>query len=121
LIRAVGNKRLELSEDEFKYFCALKDQFGGHSFAGLFDTNKNGIITTVNPPTNKNVPLGVIFFLLNVMMNQRVRILDKKINKISELEIRVDKFVQVNNIVERIEILENKIKNSMGEKDVKTS
>jgi hypothetical protein len=109
LIRAVGNKRLELSDSEFEYYCSLKEQFGGSEFIGLFKTDKNGIITFVNPPVNKNVPLGVIFFLLNVMMNQRIRVLDKKINKVLDLEIKVDNFFQVNNIVERIEKLEQKI------------
>lgn len=106
MIRAVGNKRLELSDNEFEYCRSLREQFGSSSFVGLFETDNNGIITFINPPVNKNVPLGVIFFLLNVMMNQRIRVLDGKINKVLDLEIKVDKFLSVNNIIERIEKLE---------------
>ncbi len=118
MIRAVGNKRLELSDDEFGYYCSLKEQFGDTDFVGLFKTDKNGIITSVNPPVNKTISLGIIFFLLNIMMNQRVRVLDKKIGKVTDLEERVDNFISMNNIVERLESLERKI---LGEDDVETS
>ena len=101
MIRAVGNKRLDLSDSEYKYYCDIKDKFGESDFVGLFKTDKNGIITSVNPPMNKNISFGVLFFLLNIMMNQRIRTLDGKINK-------VDKFLEVHNIVERLENLENK-------------
>tara|TARA_Y100000310_G_C20244577_1_gene606207 strand:+ start:217 stop:561 length:345 start_codon:yes stop_codon:yes gene_type:complete len=106
LIRAVGNKRLDLSSSEYEYYCTLKDQFGESEFVGLFQTDKNGIIISVNPPINKNISFGVLFFLLNIMMNQRVRVLDSKINKVTDLEIKVDNFLEVNNIVERLENLE---------------
>jgi hypothetical protein len=106
LIRAVGNKRLDLSDSEYKYYCTLKEQFGESDFVGLFETDKNGIITSVNPPMNKNISFGVLFFLLNIMMNQRVRVLDGKINKVTDFEIKVDNFLKVHNIIERLEQLE---------------
>ena len=117
MIRAVGNKRLDLSDSEYQYYCSLKDSFGESEFVDLFQTDKNGIILSVNPPINKKTSLGVIYFLLNIMMNQRVRALDEKINKIAGLEITVDNFLVVNNIVERLEKLEEKIltKNNLGE------
>ncbi len=107
MIRAVGNKRLDLSDDEYAYFLLLKKEYGQEQFSGLFKTDKNGIITSVMPPHNRQLSMGVLFFLLNVMMNQRLRILDKKIKK-------VDEYLVVNNIVERLERLE---KNSEYEKE----
>ena len=122
MIRAVGNKRLELSDNEFQYYCGLKDQFGAAEFIDLFQTDKNGMIISVNPPVNKKTSLGVIYFLLNVMMNQRVRVLDAKINKVTDLEIKVDKFITMNKIVERLEELEKTFdKKDVGEYDDKTS
>ena len=109
MIRAVGNKRLELSDGEFKYLCKLRERFGEGEFVGLFETDKNGMILSVNPPVDKKTSLGVIYFLLNVMMNQRIRVLDAKINKVTDLEIKVDKFITMNKIVERLEILEKNI------------
>ena len=118
MIRAVGNKRLELSDSEFRYYSSLKEEFGDSEFIGLFTTDKNGIITSVSPPVNKTVSMGIVFFILNVMMNQRVRALDVKINKTMEFENKVDNFIAENNIVERLEVLEEKI---LGEDDVETS
>jgi hypothetical protein len=109
LIRAVGNKRLELSDNEFDYYSSLKEQFGDSEFVGLFKTDKNGIILSVSPPVDKTVSMGIVFFILNVMMNQRVRALDGKINKVMEFENKVDNFILENNIVERLEVLEAKI------------
>lgn len=109
MIRAVGNKRLELSDNEFDYYSSLKEQFGDSEFVGLFKTDKNGIILSVSPPVDKTVSMGIVFFILNVMMNQRVRALDGKINKVMEFENKVDNFILENNIVERLEVLEAKI------------
>jgi hypothetical protein len=122
LIRAVGNKRLDLSDSEFQYYCNLKEQFGDSDFIGLFQTDKNGMILSVNPPVNKNISLGIIFFLLNIMMNQRIRVLDSKINKVTDLEIKVDNFLEMNNIIERLENLEKQnLGKKLRSKSVKTS
>lgn len=115
MIRAVGNKRLELSDNEFDYYSSLKEQFGDSEFVGLFKTDRNGIIISVSPPVDKTVSMGIVFFVLNVMMNQRIRALDGKINKAMEFENKVDNFILENNIVERLEVLEAKI---LGEDDV---
>ena len=63
MIRAVGNKRLELSDGEFKYLCKLRERFGEGEFVGLFETDKNGMILSVNPPVDKKTSL--LIFLLD--------------------------------------------------------
>ena len=84
MIRAVGNKRLELSDSEFYYYNSLVSQFGTKDFVGLFDTDKNGILTSITPPTDSPIHIGVVYFVLNVMMNQRVRMLDEELKKVNE-------------------------------------
>lgn len=116
MIRAVGNKRLNLSDSEYDYYKKLQDEFGQQKFLKLFDTDKNGFIISVTPPTDAVTPIGVIFFILNVMMNQRVRILDEKINKAMDFEKKVANADDLANIVERIDALEKKM--LLGESDV---
>tara|TARA_R110000824_G_scaffold74598_1_gene189516 strand:- start:183 stop:539 length:357 start_codon:yes stop_codon:yes gene_type:complete len=116
VIRAVGNKRLSLNDSEYSYYCSLKDKFGESGFVGLFSTDKNGVITSVSPPLDKTVNVGVVYFILNIMMNQRVRLLDEKINKVMKFEEKVAAEYFVDNILERLSILEQRV---LGESDVK--
>lgn len=82
MIRAVANKPLDLSDDEFAYYMQITEAFGVNIFQDTFETEEDpgsqqhGWITLVKPPFNQNLPMGVIFFLFNVMLNQRVRNFD---------------------------------------------
>ncbi len=89
MIRAVGNKRLDLNEEEFQYYSLLKESVGESCFRGLFNSDKNGNITSITPPLNSPVPMVSMFFLLNVMMNQKLRSIDSGILKIKDLEKRL--------------------------------
>lgn len=79
MIRAVANKPLELSDDEFEYYIQIVEAFGSNVFQETFETDEEpsslqyGWITIVKPPFNQTLPIGVVFFLFNVMLNQRVR------------------------------------------------
>jgi hypothetical protein len=108
VIRAVANKRLELSDSEYVYYNKLKEKFGEREFVDLFLTNKNGIITSISPPLDKQISFGVMFFILNIMMNQRLRSLEAGIKKVIDLENKIDILIAETNIVERIERLEEK-------------
>jgi hypothetical protein len=83
MIRAIDNKPLELSDAEFEYYIKLVDAFGTNVFQKTFEVDEKedsqwyGFITLVTPPMDKNLPLGVIFFLMNCMLNQRVREFEK--------------------------------------------
>jgi hypothetical protein len=111
MIRAVGNKRLDLSDSEFGYYNALVEQFGPKGFVGLFSTDKNGILISITPPIDNVVHIGVVYFILNVMMNQRIRMLDGELKKVSEKIVSRE---SVDNIVERVERIEAVV---FGEQD----
>ena len=81
MIRAVGNKKVDLSNDEYKYLVKLEEVFGKESFNGCFSSDSKGMITFVSPPLDRVVPMPVLFFLLNLSFNQRLRYLDKFITK----------------------------------------
>jgi hypothetical protein len=103
VIRAVGNKRLDLSDSEFSYYETLVKEFGARDFVGLFTTDKNGIITSVSPPVDNTVHIGVIYFVLNVMMNQRVRMLGDELKKVSEKIATQESVDNINARLERVE------------------
>ena len=113
MIRAVANKRLDLSEDEYKYYLSLVETFGQEDFVGLFATDKNGQIVSITPPVDRQVSLGVIFFILNVMMNQRLRALGSLVEK---NEKKVAESCSGDNIQERLERVEEQLQALLGDK-----
>ena len=113
MIRAVNNKRLDLNADEYKYYLSLTENFGPQDFVGLFTADKNGQITSITPPVDRQISLGVIFFILNVMMNQRLRALGSLIEKNEE---KVAESGSGDNIEERLERVERQLQAILGEK-----
>ncbi len=102
-IKAIANTRISLSNEEFEYYGKLKTIFGEDSFRGLFQTDLSGIIAGISPATDKATPNPVLFFLLNVSFNQRMRQVEKYLQKIEELEEKSKSQEQ------RIKTLESKI------------
>ena len=88
-IRAIGNKRLDLSEEEFDAYKEIISIVDKNEFVGIFDTDNNGTINFVMPPVDKNISMIVIFFLFNVMFNQRMRKIDYFIEDYDDLKKRL--------------------------------
>lgn len=103
MIRAVGNKRLDLNQSEYDYFLQLKNTVGESDFVGLFETDKNGLITAVMPPVDKGINVMVVYFVLNIMLNQRVRLLEGSMKKVENF---VDQIDILPNMLERLERVE---------------
>lgn len=103
MIKAIANKRIDLSPEEFNYYKLLSDKYGTDSFKTLFETDHNGIVISVSPPLDGQTPMAIIFYMLNVMFTQRMRLLDAKISKFEAIEKKVDQLCGVATIVERME------------------
>jgi len=91
MIRAVANQRLDLSNEEHEVYKNILDFVDKTEFLDTFKTDKNGKIIAVLPPIKKNVSMVVIYFLYNVMINQRVRSFDGIIEEVRENSKRLDK------------------------------
>ena len=100
MIKAIANKRVELSNEEFEYFKLLSNIYGQDSFRLLFETDNNGIITSISPPLDGQTPMAIVFYMLNVMFTQRIRLLDRKLSRLDELEKKVDRITSMAKISE---------------------
>ena len=89
MIKAVANQKLDLSKEEYNYYLELEKSFGKDAFIGLFRTNDKGHIISVMPPQAGPTAMILIFFLLNVMFNQRLRSFDDWMGQIEKIEQRV--------------------------------
>lgn len=98
MIIAFANKKLEVNEEEKKYLLSLQDTFGEDTFIGLFQTNENGSITTITPSPSKPTQMIILFFLLNLMLNQRLRRIDNsRIEKLEDRLIKLEKMLEEKN------------------------
>jgi hypothetical protein len=73
--RIVDYKEVEMTDEEFDYFNKLHASFpdGKEQFRDLFDTDGDGCITFIHPPIGKEIGWGILFFVQNLMINQRLR------------------------------------------------
>ena len=90
MIRAVGNKRLYLNDEEYKYYKEIITVIDKAEFSSIFETDNNGDIISVCPNPSKPVSLISIFFLMNVMFNQKLRSINFLIDKVNNLENRIN-------------------------------
>jgi len=89
MIKIIANRKVELSNSEWEYYLQIEENFGKNSLMGMFETNKEGHILLVRPPVSKPTSMILIFFLLNVQLNQKLRRLTDGIISMKLLEARV--------------------------------
>ena len=106
MIRAVGSKRLNLTDSEYEYFKTIREAIGEADFKKLFSTDKNGIITTISPPLDKPINMAVIYFILNVMVNQRMTAVEGRVENFIK---KMDEEDRVNILLERVEAIEARL------------
>lgn len=101
MIKAIGNKRLELSKEEFDNYEQLIQIIDKHEFVGLFETDANGYITSICIDPENNISMATIMFLNQVMMNQRFKIYIDEIIKNQK---------NIDTLFKKIAIIESTIK-----------
>lgn len=76
----IDYKKVSLSDLEYQHYLelvkALSDEYnkGEDYFRGIFEVDSDGFIVLIK--SDKKVPWAVMFFLQNVMINQRLRFVD---------------------------------------------
>ena len=89
-IRIVDFKRLDMTDQEFEYYNQLVEAFSDDSYSGkqqfhdMFDVDNDGCITMIRPPIGKEVGWAILVFLQNLMINQRLRRLEKWVRSLKD-------------------------------------
>ena len=121
MIKAIGNKRLEISEEEYQNYNSLIEFIDKREFIGLFETDINGFITSISVDPSESISMGTIMFINQVMINQRFRIFLNNINdgfsKLSNLNEKVCKnekniyknLKKINNLYEKVAMIETSL------------
>ena len=121
MIKAIGNKRLEISEEEYQNYNSLIEFIDKREFVGLFETDINGFITSISVDPSESISMGTIMFINQVMINQRFRMflsnmndgfsrLDNLDEKICKNEKNIYKNLKkINNLYEKVAMIESSL------------
>jgi hypothetical protein len=80
MLRLINNKRIDLTDAEYKTYEALcmsynRDNFQGKDlFNDLFETNEQGLIIFLKPPS-QTFSMEIVLFLQNIMVHQHLRLI----------------------------------------------
>lgn len=97
--KVIDYKKVNMSEDEFNYYKYLveifsdKDTKGSVYFKDLFDVDKNGFITLIK--TEKSIPWAILFFMQQLMLSQRLRLIDKINENLNKFDKRLKKLENI--------------------------
>jgi hypothetical protein len=104
-IRVVDNKKLDMTDDESRMYEKIVKSYtsltnkGQDLFIDLFETDDNGIIIFLKPPSHRQTSLEVFLFLMSIMQHQHLRLMHKQVDdtcsqmkeKIKELDEKIQK------------------------------
>ena len=80
-MRVIDYQKVDITDEEFTYYKELVTQTtddkikGEDFFRDLFKTDEDGFITIITP--KKSIPWAILFFVQQVMINQRLRYIDR--------------------------------------------
>jgi hypothetical protein len=89
-IHVIDFKKMEMTSEEFDYYNQLVESFtsghysGKEQFHDMFDVDSDGCITIIRPPIGKEVGWAILVFLQNLMINQRLRRVEKWVRSLKD-------------------------------------
>ena len=87
-LRIIDNKKIEMTSDEWgmyekivKSYTTLTNK-GEDLFIDLFETDDNGIIIFLKPPSKRQTSFEVFLFLMSIMQHQHLRIMQSQVTDV---------------------------------------
>lgn len=86
--KIIDNKKVNMTTDEWAMYEKIVKSYttltnkGEDLFMDLFETDENGIIIFLKPPSKRQTSMEVFLFLMSLMQNQHLRILQAQVGDI---------------------------------------
>jgi len=86
-IRIIDNKKVDLTEDEWSMYQNIVKSYttvtnkGEDLFIDLFETNDDGIIIFLKPPSKRQTSFQVFMFLMALMQHQHLRFMHQQVDE----------------------------------------
>ena len=110
LTKPIAYKKVALTNDEYAEYTRIANSYtvphrnGEELFKGMFEVNDDGIITMIRALGDKETSFEVLFFLMNLMQNQWLRVMADKVN--AHIKISNDKLSEID---AKLKLLDEKI------------
>jgi hypothetical protein len=86
-IKVIDNKKVEMTDDEWTMYQKIVKSYtdltgkGEDLFIGLFETDEQGTIIFLRPPSKRRTSLEVFLFLMALMQHQHLRLMHQQIDE----------------------------------------
>lgn len=84
----IDNKKVDLTSDESDMYTKIVKSYtttsnrGEDLFIDLFESNDDGIIVLLKPPSRRQTSFEVFLFLMSIFQNQHLRLIYKEVDNI---------------------------------------
>lgn len=109
-MRVIDNKKVNMTEDEWSMYQKIVKSYttntnkGEDLFIDLFESDDNGIIIFLKPPSKRQTSFEVYLFLMSLTMHQHLRVMYSEVNNVvSQFKDKMKQFD------DKIKELDNKI------------
>lgn len=85
-VHIVDNKKLDMTDDEFLMYQKIVKSYttqnnkGEDLFIDLFETNNDGIIVFLKPPSRRQTSFEVFLFLMSLFQHQHLRLMHSQVD-----------------------------------------
>lgn len=101
MIRIIDNRKVELTDDEWTLYQSICRSYdrgtsfkGENLFVGLFESNDNGQVVFLKPPSDRYTSVEAITYIQNIMIQQTLRQTNKRVDAfLADISARVDKYI----------------------------
>lgn len=89
-IYIIDNKKLDMTDDEYLMYQKIVKAYttptnkGEDLFIDLFETNNDGIIMFLKPPSRRQTSFEVFLFLMSLMQHQHLRLMHAQVDDLCE-------------------------------------
>ena len=90
MIKVVDNKKIDMTDDEWNLYQKIVKSYttitnkGEDLFIDLFETNEDGIIVFLKPPSRRQTSLEIFLFLMSLQAHQHLRLMHAQITDICD-------------------------------------
>lgn len=83
----IDNKKIDMTQEEYDTYRQICRSYDRNNFKGedlfkdLFETDDDGIIVFLKPPSKQYTSMEVYMFIIGIMHMQHIRILYKKVDE----------------------------------------
>jgi hypothetical protein len=87
MIQIIDNKKVEMTPDEHQLYQKIVKSYtnmtnkGEDLFIDLFETDDDGVIIFLKPPSKRQTSFEVFLFLMALMQHQHLRIMRRQVDE----------------------------------------